>query len=48
MREYPEDIPWKDVAKFAVKCVIVLAAYFVVQTEISCDSIRWMAGEVSK
>ena len=44
MKEYPDDIPWREIFKAAIPFLVVLAVYFTVMAAISAPSIAWLIG----
>ena len=42
MKEYPDDIPWREIIKEAIPFLVILVVYFTVMAAISAPSIAWM------
>ena len=42
MKEYPDDIPWREIIKEAIPFLVILLVYFTVMAAISAPSIAWM------
>ena len=47
MKEYPDDIPWREILKEALVLLVVLVVYFTVMAAISAPSIAWMMTELN-
>ena len=47
MREYPDDISWREILKEAAPFALVLIVYFAVMAAISADSIAWYLADGS-
>ena len=45
MKEYPDDIPWREILKEALVFLVVLVVFFTVMAAISAPSIAWMMTE---
>ena len=42
MKNYPDDIPWREIFKAAIPFIVILIAYFTTMAAISAPSIAWM------
>ena len=42
MKEYPDDIPWREIIKEAIPFLVILVVSFTVMASISALSIAWM------
>ena len=47
MKEYPDDIPWREIFKAALPFVGILVVFFITMVAISAPSIAWMIGGAS-